>query len=89
MLRKRLLTLNMEVYQTHRLLSAFRERFKTPRDGESMGVDGNLTIKRAPETNICPVDRFNISRCVDTHSCDLQDPCGMQAEEVGRSLFSL
>lgn len=72
--------LNMKVYQTHRLLSPFRERFKSPGNSETSGVDGNLAVKRALEANICPVHRFNISRCVDTHSCDRQNPCSIRAE---------
>lgn len=56
----------------HRLLSAWFEGSEAPGDDDGVGVDAGRTVERALETNICPVDRLHIPRCVYTHPADLQ-----------------
>lgn len=56
----------------HRLFSAWFERSEAPGDDDGVGVDGGRTMKCALQTNIRPVDRLHIPRCVYTHPADLQ-----------------
>lgn len=56
----------------NRLFSARFEGSEGPGDDDGVGVDGSGSLKRAPQTNICPINRLHLSRRVYTDPADLQ-----------------